>query len=95
MVPRKKRGPRPTGQGVQIQVRLHQDRLDAIDAWIEARSRGESRPQAIRSLIDLGLSSEAAMTHLLSRLEKMLPSADPELAEVIGDVRKLLQSTLR
>src|SRR3546814_5841364 len=33
----KKRGPVPTGKGVQIQVRLQPDQLAALDGWIEKK----------------------------------------------------------
>lgn len=79
-----------------MQVRLHEDRLAAIDEWIAARGGdGDSRPQAIRELVDLGLSAEVVLKKVLLRLEEMLPAADPELARVIGDLRKLVQSTLK
>lgn len=48
VVPKKKRGPAPTGKGAQIQVRLQSDLLDALDTFI-ADGEGEmSRPEALR-----------------------------------------------
>jgi hypothetical protein len=60
LVPKKKRrGPAPTGKGAQIQVRLHPPMLAAIDDWrarLQKRNEGEvSRPDAIRSLIEVAL----------------------------------------
>ena len=36
VVPKKKRGPAPTGKGVQVGERWHPSELAAIDAWIAA-----------------------------------------------------------
>ena len=49
MVPQKKRGPAPTGKGTQLQVRVHDPLLSALDAF--AADQGEkslSRPEAMR-----------------------------------------------
>lgn len=52
----KKRGPAPTGQGTQVQVRLQPDQLAALDAWIGAHARhtekpAVSRPEAVRLIL--------------------------------------------
>jgi len=47
--PQKKRGPKPTGKGVPIQVRIQPEQLAKIDAW--AAREGISRPEAIRAMI--------------------------------------------
>ena len=49
MVPQKKRGPAPTGKGLQLQVRVHDPLLSALDAF--ATDQGDpppSRPEAVR-----------------------------------------------
>lgn len=51
VVPKKRRGPTPTGKGVQIQVRLQPDDLAKLDLWIEANAIGVSRPEAIRQIL--------------------------------------------
>jgi hypothetical protein len=52
---KKKRGPAPTGKGVQVVVRLQPDPLAALDAWV-AKQKGEpTRAEAIRRLVELGL----------------------------------------
>jgi len=56
---RKKPGPKPTGKGKPITVRLQPDQLAALDAWIASRSRPTSRPAAIRAMV-------AAALHLLA-----------------------------
>jgi len=52
---KKKRGPKPTGKGSLIGTRLQPGLLERLDEW-----RGNlTRPEAIRRLIEAGLSSEA------------------------------------
>lgn len=50
--------PRTTGTGTPTLVRLHDQQLVAIDAWIAAQNGAISRPEAIRRLIDLGLAKK-------------------------------------
>ncbi|MEY9227724.1 cytochrome c553 [Bradyrhizobium japonicum] len=50
--------PRTTGTGTPTLVRLHDQQLAAIDAWIAAQDGEISRPEAIRRLIELGLSKK-------------------------------------
>ena len=52
---KRKRGPKPTGQGTPIQVRLHPEQLANLDNWIANQSDQPSRPEAIRRLIRLTL----------------------------------------
>lgn len=51
----KKRGPKPTGIGTPIQVRLQPETLAAVDEWRKNQAELPSRPGAIRKLIELGL----------------------------------------
>ncbi|UWU89601.1 ribbon-helix-helix domain-containing protein [Bradyrhizobium sp. CB1015] len=55
---RKKRGPAPTGKGTQIQVRLQQDDLSAVDSWIAEQEKAPTRPEAIRTLMRQALKSK-------------------------------------
>ena len=56
VVPKKKRGPPPTGKGIQVGERWHPSELAAIDAWIaSSRDKTLSRAHAIRRLVALGL----------------------------------------
>jgi hypothetical protein len=56
VVPRKRRGPPPTGKGVQVGERWHPSELAAIDAWIAASNdKTLTRAHAIRRLVALGL----------------------------------------
>jgi DNA replication protein DnaD len=57
---RKKRGPAPTGKGTLLGVRLQPPQLEALDAWIEKQEESDelTRPEAIRRLVEIGLSKE-------------------------------------
>ena len=49
MVPQKKRGPAPTGKGTQLQVRVHDPMLTALDAFAADQPEpAPSRPEAVR-----------------------------------------------
>jgi hypothetical protein len=58
MVTKKKRGPPPTGQGLQIGERWHPPELAAIDRWIASSGEQMTRGQAIRRLVELALKAE-------------------------------------
>lgn len=51
---KKKRGPKPTGKGTLIGVRLQPGQLQSVDKWREEND-SPSRPEAIRTLIDQAL----------------------------------------
>lgn len=61
LVPKKKRGPPATGQGVQIQVRIQSDRLVVLDAWISRQKEPLTRPEAVRRLVDQALEGKSAL----------------------------------
>jgi len=44
----KRRGPKPTGKGLLIGVRLQQDLLSALDRFVAKDYRAMSRPEALR-----------------------------------------------
>jgi len=48
---KKRRGPVPTGKGIQIQVRLQPDLISNLDNWIEENAPKASRPEAIRQIL--------------------------------------------
>ena len=57
VVPKKKRGPAPTGKGTQVGERWHPSEIAAIDAWIASSSdKTLTRAHAIRRLVALGLT---------------------------------------
>jgi hypothetical protein len=48
----RKRGPKPTGKGTLIGIRMLPDLLAALDAWIEKQDNPKpSRPEAARRLL--------------------------------------------
>lgn len=51
---KKRRGPKPTGKGTLIGVRLQPDQLSGVDSWAKEQD-SISRPEAIRRLVELGL----------------------------------------
>jgi hypothetical protein len=55
VVPKKKRGPPPTGKGIQIGMRWPAKTIASVDAWAALEANGCSRPEAIRRLVELGL----------------------------------------
>lgn len=62
MIPKivkKKRGPAPTGKGLQIGVRWHPDVVKAIDGWRLKQAEAPPRAEAIRILVQAGLASLA------------------------------------
>jgi metal-responsive CopG/Arc/MetJ family transcriptional regulator len=50
VIPRKKRGPAPTGKGTPVMVRLQPDMLASLDEFISEQV-GVSRPEAIRMVL--------------------------------------------
>lgn len=58
LIPRKRRGPLPTGQGVPVMVRFMPAALADLDAWIASQPDAPSRPEAIRRLIAATLSDK-------------------------------------
>jgi cytochrome c553 len=56
---RAKRGrPKTTGAGQPQVVRMHDQQIAAIDAWIAMQEAEISRPEAIRRLVELGLKGK-------------------------------------
>jgi hypothetical protein len=56
---KKRRGQPPTAKGELIGVRLQPPQLAALDQWIARQEMARTRPEAIRHLMDLGLSISA------------------------------------
>jgi hypothetical protein len=59
VVTKKRRGPLPTGKGIQIGERWHPPEIVAIDTWITSTGENLTRGQAIRRLVELGLKAKA------------------------------------
>jgi hypothetical protein len=60
VITKKRRGrPVTTGKGTLIGVRLLDDPLSSLDAWIAKQKEPDlSRPEAIRRLVELGLKAK-------------------------------------
>jgi hypothetical protein len=59
VIPRKKRGPTPTGKGTPVMVRLLPTPLNSLDAWIAAQPEPKpTRPEAIRRLVEQALRDD-------------------------------------
>jgi hypothetical protein len=57
LVSAKRRGrPVTTGTGTTIGVRMLDDRIAVLDAWIAKQKPTPSRPEAVRRLVELGLT---------------------------------------
>jgi hypothetical protein len=61
VIQKKKRGrPVTTGRGTLIGVRLLDEPLATLDAWIAKQKEPDlSRPEAIRQLVELGLKAKS------------------------------------
>ena len=55
----KKRGPKPTGIGTLVGVRLQPAELDTLDKWRDDVVGQPSRPEAIRRLVKKALESDS------------------------------------
>jgi hypothetical protein len=56
VIPKKRGRPKTTGRGVLIGVRMQTDLLARLDAWM-ASTGAESRPEAMRQLLEHGLGA--------------------------------------
>jgi hypothetical protein len=54
---KKRRGPPPTGKGVQVVVRLQPYPLGALDNWVANQKDQPTRAEAIRRLVEIGLKA--------------------------------------
>jgi hypothetical protein len=51
--------PVTTGIGVPVLIRMHDQQLGRLDAWIAAQDEPISRPEGARRLIEMALESGA------------------------------------
>jgi hypothetical protein len=59
VITKKRRGrPVTTGKGTLIGVRLLDQQLAALDAWVADQEAALSRPEAIRRLVEIGLKAK-------------------------------------
>lgn len=68
-ISKKRRGPAPTGVGKPQLVRMHDDQLATLDAWItEQKEPDLTRPEAIRRLVELGLVASVPTSKAATKL---------------------------
>ena len=63
---KKRRGPPATGKGTQVVVRLQPSPLSALDAWAADQDDKPTRAEAIRRLVEIGLTKPSARPQVLS-----------------------------
>ena len=95
---KKQREPSPTGKGTLIGVRIQPDDLAMLDSWIIDDGRGLTRPEAIRRLVEIALSSYAPRpeTRISARAARAAELAskvidkhlDPDIPAEERDVRR-------
>ena len=56
---KKRRGPRPTGKGELIGVRIQPPQLALLDGWIDQQPDKPSRPEAVRRLLGTALAQSS------------------------------------
>jgi hypothetical protein len=86
VITKKRRGPPPTGKGTLVGVRLQPDLLAPIDAWAAAQDDEPGRSEAIRRLVELGLTVKA-IARPASRPGRILRAAElaAKAIDKIGD----------
>jgi hypothetical protein len=70
LLSRKRRGPKPTGKGHLIGVRLLPEPLAALDDWISRQPDHPSRPEAVRRILDKGLGRAGGKPRAINHLGK-------------------------
>lgn len=87
----RKRGPKPTGKGQLLGVRLQPDQLAALDAWIAQQQDPQpSRPEAVRRLVQIGEEAMPIITELLAFLENSGDAGDRETQAMIVRLRGIV-----
>jgi hypothetical protein len=83
VITKKRRGrPVTTGKGTLIGVRLLDDPLSNLDTWIAKQKESDlSRPEAIRRLVDLGLTVKTAAATRAARAVELAAKAIDKMAD--------------
>jgi hypothetical protein len=82
VVTKKRRGrPVTTGKGTLIGVRLLDDPLSNLDTWIAKKESDLSRPEAIRRLVELGLTVKTAAVTRAARAVELAAKAIDKMAD--------------
>ena len=83
MLAKKKRGPAPTGKGEQVVVRWQPDPLAALDAWVAKQKDKPTRAEAIRRLVEIGLTVRVRSNQSpLARIERAAAVAGKQLDQL-------------
>ncbi len=85
LVPKKKRGPAPTGQGIQIQVRIRPEKLTQLDRWIADQKEELSRPEAIRRIVERTLAHSSRPKRVGKRKARVASDLAARAADRIVD----------
>ena len=78
---KKRRGPVPTGKGEQVVVRWQPGPLAALDAWVAKQKDEPTRAEAIRRLVELGLTVKTAAATRAARAVELAAKAIDKMAD--------------
>jgi len=79
VLPKKRRGPPPTGKGTQIGVRIQPVLLTRLDEWIDRQETRPTRPQAIRTLLAERLFDTRSQGRVALHVERHTDEADESI----------------
>ncbi len=83
--PKKRGRPATTGRGLQIGMRWQDPDLEMIDDWIEKQKEPFTRPEAIRRLVELGLTvktkSKQATVERATRARELAAKAIEKISD--------------
>jgi hypothetical protein len=82
---KKKRGPAPTGIGVQVVVRMQPNPLSALDRWAAKQSDQPTRAEAIRRLVELGLTVKAKPKQLAAARAEQAKELAAQVIDKMSD----------
>jgi hypothetical protein len=82
---KKKRGPPPTGKGIQVVVRMQPAPLSALDAWATKQKDQPTRAEAIRRLVELGLAGTKKFAAASQQTAAMAKKLAAEQIDRMGD----------
>ena len=71
-IPKKRRGPLPTGKGQLIGVRLQPVQLSVLDEWIASQRVPMTRPEAIRKLMELGHENKMTLITIRNLVDDLI-----------------------
>jgi hypothetical protein len=84
---KKRRGPAPTGKGIQVVVRMQPPALALLDTWIEDQSDKPSRPEAIRRILEKALAKRTTVKKRSKRRKKATPQVPQPLVLAVPGIQ--------